>query len=207
MLQPTFCPTLLHGSKESGDVAMQQAFSIGTLIEFAEKKRVRVGKILSVEHKSNGGARYEVLDHDGHKFHIADKAVNYAVTIKPNEERQAKQIFDEFAAAFEEPDMELRKDLDISAEILEMAWEETLEDESHQLTAQSLIDLVHSHAASGIEGYKAWRLMRTDMAHVFFKEMKDHGRVVSFKAKAAKVRIIHLIRCNHITKLKPLIFY
>jgi hypothetical protein len=174
----------LH-AKDS-DVTLQKSFSIGTLVEFNEKKRTHVGKIVAVEHKSNGGARYEVEDHDGHKFKIADKAVSYAMPIAPSEERKIKQLFDEFAAALEEPEMELRKDLDISPDLLEMAWAEALDSDSHQLTAPSLIDLVHSHAADGIEAYKAWRLMKTDMAHVFFKELKDHGRVVAFKAKAEK---------------------
>lgn len=184
-LNPSFS-TKLSASKESGDVVQQRAYAVGTLIEFTEKKRVHVGKIASVDHKSNGGARYDVEDHDGHKSNIADKAVNYAMPISPNDERKIKQLFDEFAAALEEPEMELRTDLDISAELLEMAWEETLEDESQQLTPKSLVDLVHSHTASAIESYKAWRLMRTDMAHVFFKELKEHGRVVAFKAKAKK---------------------
>jgi len=180
-----FC-TKLNGSKDAGEVTLQRAFTTNTLVEFGEKKRVHVGKITSVEHKSNGGARYEVEDHDGHKFQIADKAINYAMKIAPDEERKIKQIFDQFAAVLVEPEMELRKDLDISPELLEMAWEEALESDSHELTALSLIDLVHSHTATGIEAYKAWRLMKTDMAHVFFKELKDHGRVVAFKAKAEK---------------------
>lgn len=171
---------------KDSDVTLQKSFSIGTLVEFNEKKRTHVGKIVAVEHKSNGGARYEVEDHDGHKFKIADKTVSYAMPIAPSEERKIKQLFDEFAAALEEPEMELRKDLDISPDLLEMAWAEALDSDSHQLTAPSLIDLVHSHAADGIEAYKAWRLMKTDMAHVFFKELKDHGRVVAFKAKAEK---------------------
>jgi len=142
-----------------------------------------------VDHKGNGGARYNVLDHDGHKFSIAHKAVNYAMLISPNDKtNEAKMIrlFDEFSAAFEELEMELRRDLDISPEILEMAWEETLEDESHELTALSLVDLVHSHAGSPIEIYKTWRLMRMNMAHVLFKELKEDGKVVAFKAKTKK---------------------
>lgn len=176
--------TQLHGAKE--DVVQQLAFTPGTLVEFTEKKRVHAGKILKVEHKSNGGARYEVEDHDGHKFKIADKAVNYAMKVPPNEERNIKHIFDTFNEALEEPRSKLQKDLDISADLLEMAWEEALEDDTHELTPDSLVELVHSHAASTLEAYKAWRLLRTDLSHVFFKEIKDHGRVVSFKAKAKK---------------------
>ena len=32
----------------------------------------------------------------------------------------------------------------------------------------------------------AWKLLKSEMAHVFFKEIKDHGRVVAFKAKTRK---------------------
>jgi len=184
-MKPSFL-TQVQMSKESGEVIQQHAYASGTIVEFTEKKRLHAGKITAVQHKSNGAARYDVEDHDGHTFSILDKAVNYAMPISANEERNIKQIFDEFDAALHEPEMELRKDLDISAELLEMAWEETMEDESHELTANSLVDLIHSHAASKLESYKAWRLLRTDMAHVFFKEIKDHGRVVSFKAKAQK---------------------
>ena len=175
----------MHGSKEA-DVVQQVAFTTGTLVEFSEKKRLHAGKILKVEHKSNGGARYEVEAHAGYKFMIADKAVNYAMKVPPNEERNIKHIFDTFSEALVEPRSQLQKDLDISSDILEMAWEEALEDESHELTADSLVELVHSHTASTLEAYKAWRLLKSDLSHVFFKEIKDHGRVVSFKAKAKK---------------------
>lgn len=176
---------VLHGSKASDDVVLQSAYATGTLVEFSDKNRIHAGKITDIEYKSNGGARYHIQDTNGKKFSIADKAVTYAMQIAPNDQKRLNELFAEFASAMEESDAQLRQDLDISAEILEMAWEETLEgDESHELTPKSLIDLVHSHAASSIDTYKAWKLLRTDMAHVLFKEIKDHGRVVSFKAKA-----------------------
>jgi len=184
--KPSFL-TQTYGSKISlDDVPQQKSLASGTIVEFIEKKRVHAGKIIAVQHKSNGAARYDVEDHDGHKFNIADKAVNYSMAISANEERNIMKIFDDFAAALEETETKLRSDLDISPELLEMAWEEKNEDESHELTPDHLINLIHSHAASKLETYKAWRLLRTNMAHVFFKEIKDHGRVVAFKAKAQK---------------------
>ena len=47
--------------KKSGDdeVVNQQAFAVGSFIEFVEKSRTHIGKIESVEHKSSGGARYQ----------------------------------------------------------------------------------------------------------------------------------------------------
>ena len=51
--------TCLNGKKDAGDEVVQQvAFAAGSFVEFAEKKRVHIGKIDAVEHKSSGGARY-----------------------------------------------------------------------------------------------------------------------------------------------------
>ena len=182
-------PSALCASKSDGDeVVQQKALSVGTLVEFEEKKRTHVGKITASEHKSNGGARYSVEDHDGNKFDIPDKAVHYAMSITPDNERKVASLFDEFAVALEEDPADLRNDLDISPELLQMAWEEAIEDEesSNEITAKSLVELIHAHTASALEAYKAWRLLRTDAAHVFFKEIKSNGRVISFKAKTAK---------------------
>mmetsp|Transcript_9843 Transcript_9843/g.13869 ORF Transcript_9843/g.13869 Transcript_9843/m.13869 type:complete len:129 (-) Transcript_9843:150-536(-) len=101
----------------------------------------------------------------------------------PNSPGQAEKLYHEFEEAQHASDEEIRSKLDISPELLEMAWQEAEEDESHTLTPDSLIELVHSHAASAIEKYMAWKLLKSDMAHIFFKDLKDHGRVVAFKAK------------------------
>lgn len=70
-------------AKKDGDnvVVNQQAFSVGSFVEFNEKKRVHTGKILNVEHKSSGGARYDVLDSEGKKYSIADKQISYVSSI------------------------------------------------------------------------------------------------------------------------------
>jgi hypothetical protein len=157
---------------------------VGTFVEFEEKSRIHVGKVKSVEHKSNGGSRYEVIDNDGHRFAIADKAITFTIPA-PNTPAQQAILFNEFIAAQVASEEDLLTKLDFSPGLLEMAWEEAEEDEG-ELTPSALVELVHAHAASAIEKYIAWKLLRTEMAHVFFKEIKDHGRVVSFKAKARK---------------------
>jgi hypothetical protein len=43
----------------------QQTFAVGSFVEFEEKKRVHIGTIEDKEHKSNGGARYKVVDKEG----------------------------------------------------------------------------------------------------------------------------------------------
>ncbi|CAJ1968217.1 unnamed protein product [Cylindrotheca closterium] len=174
-------------SKKDGDadpVVQQQGYAVGTFVEFEEKNRVHIGTIAEKENKASGGARYKVVDKDGHKFSIADKAVAFAMHA-PNSPGQAAKLFDEFCAAQQASEKDLETKLEISPELLEMAWEESNLEET-DMTPSSLVELVHAHAASAIEKYMAWRLLQSDAAHVFFKDIKDHGRVVSFKAKASK---------------------
>jgi len=120
-------------------------------------------------------------------FHIADKAVTFA-TKAPESRPAADKLFHELEEAQYAFESDLMARLDVSPDLLEMAWEEAAseEEETHQLTPKSFIDLIHSHTASPIESYMAWRLLKTDMAHVFFRELKENGRVVAFKAKARK---------------------
>lgn len=182
--------TQLASSKSSDDPPpQQQAFPVGTFVEFEEKKRTHIGKITNVEHKSSGGARYRIVDAEGKKvFDVADKAVTYSMPC-PTSPAPAEKLFQEFSRAQDTPLDTIQKELDMSPELLEMAWEEAAEGEEsddHLVTAASLIELVHGHAASAMEKYLAWQLLKTDMAHVFFKEIKDHGRVVAFKAKTRK---------------------
>lgn len=179
-------PIALFSSKEKDDVVQQQsAFPLGTFVEFQEKKRNHIGKIVNVEHKSSGGARYDVVDSEGKKFGIADKAILYSMPC-PNSPGQAEKLFVEFCQAQDAPAATLEEELEITPELMEMAWEEAAEEDDHLVTAASLIELVQGHAASAMEKYLAWKLLKTETAHVFFKEIKDHGRVVAFKAKTRK---------------------
>jgi len=192
----------LYSKKNADDSASMPSLAVGTFVEFEEKqRRVHIGKIAEVEHKSNGGTRYFVEDSDGHRFNIADKAVHFSVN-PPNSPGPAEKLYRELIEAQKASDDELQTELDISPEILELAWEEALEhDEAsgghNNVTPDQLIQLVHSHAASAIEKYRAWRLLQTDLAHVFFKDIKDHGHISSFKAKARKgVDIAKQAFCN-----------
>jgi hypothetical protein len=165
--------------------------AVGTFVEFEEHSRVHIGKIEEQKQKSNGSARYVVTDNEGHSFNIADKEVRFAMH-PPNSPNAANKLFGEFCQAQQASEEDIQRDLDISPELLELAWEEAsagADTESGGLgniSPNDLIELVHSHAASQIERYKAWRLLQSNLGHVFFKEIKDHGRIASFKAKARK---------------------
>mmetsp|Transcript_28491 Transcript_28491/g.60359 ORF Transcript_28491/g.60359 Transcript_28491/m.60359 type:complete len:238 (+) Transcript_28491:111-824(+) len=190
------CSTIAQsflGSKKSeadGDVHHQQAFAIGTFVEFTEKNRVHIGKIQSVEHKSSGGARYKVLDSEDKLFDIADKNVKYSMAC-PNSPGQANKLYEAFCQAQDVPVQSIQEKLDVTPELLEMAWEEAAEESdvegsSHLITSASFIELVHAHTASAMEKYLAWKLLQSEMSHIFFKEIKENGRVVAFKAKTRK---------------------
>ncbi|KAL7448123.1 hypothetical protein ACHAWC_000372, partial [Mediolabrus comicus] len=167
------------------------AFSVGSFVEFEEKKRSHVGKINAVEHKSSGGARYTVIDSEGNKFNIPDKAVRYAMPA-PNSPGPAQKLYDEFVRAQDTPVQSLQDTLDLSPDVLELAWEEATEEaevqhEAHaDVTPGAFVQLVHAHAASAMEKYLTWKLLQSDLAHVFFKEIKSDGRVVAFRAKTRK---------------------
>jgi hypothetical protein len=174
-----------------------QGFPVGTFVEFEEKSREHVGKVTRLEYKSSGGARYHVVGSDGKSYDIPDKAILFTIAA-PNSPGACDKLYTEFLSAHDASTETLQSKLEISSEILEIAWEETassstgLDDESvatsdhHMITPSGLISLVHSHTASAIEKYMAWKILRTDLAHIFFKEIKEKGRVVSFKAKARK---------------------
>ena len=109
----------------------------------------------------------------------------YLIVACPNAPGQATKLYDEFCAAQETPLASIQEAIDVSPDLLEMAWEEAAEEEQN-LTPASFIELLHAHKASAMEKYMAWKLLQSEQAHIFFKEIKDHGRVVSFKAKTRK---------------------
>ena len=165
----------------------KHALAKGWICEFEEKKRTHVGKITASEHKSNGGVRYTVLEAGGKSFSIADKQVNFAVAA-PAADGKAEKMLADFEVASKASITDLSKALEVDPETLELTWETAAEDDTHDhsLTAKSFIDLVHSRApTSALETYHAWRLLSSDLAHIFFKSVKNNGRVESFKAKAA----------------------
>jgi len=196
------CAIQLDAKKNSNDLVSTPALAVGTFVEFEEKHhRVHIGKIADVERKLKGGTRYTVEDSEGHRFSIAEKAVHFFINA-PNSPGPANQLYHDFIEAQKAPIEELESKLSISADILELAWEEILEyeelmGEHKNLTPDQLVELVHSHTASAIEQYQAWRLLQTDLAHVFFKDIKDHGRITSFKVKARKaVETAKKVFCN-----------
>lgn len=129
-----------------------------------------------------------VIDSEGKKFNIPDKDVCYYLPC-PSSPGQATKLYDELCKAQDAPIQSIQDAIDVTPDLLEMAWEEAAmqdEDSSHTLTPASFIELIHAHAATAMEKYFAWKYLQSDMCHIFFKEIKSHGRVVSFKAKTRK---------------------
>jgi len=163
------------------------ALPVGAFVEFEEKGRRHMGRVRVMEHKINGGVRYMVHDVLHNEFNIADKQVSFSVPAPVND-KKALLEFDQLCAVLACSDQNLRERLNVSSDLLEMAWEETLGSSDHEavVTPCSFFDLLHSYSADHVETYAVWRFLRTEIAHVFFKELKNHGRVVSFKAKDIK---------------------
>lgn len=130
-----------------------------------------------------------VVDSEGHKFSIPDKDVQYCMAA-PNSPGAATKLYEDFCKAQDTPVKSIQEAIDVSPEILAMAWEEVADEESeessHNITPGSFIQLVHAHAASSMEKYLAWKYLQSEQAHIFFKEIKHNGRIVSFKAKTRK---------------------
>lgn len=169
-------------------IPLSTSFSQGSFIEFVEKNgRMHIGKILSVEHKVNGKARYTVVDDSGQTFSIPDKAVHYSM-VAPTAPSEADRLFHDLAQAQQKNEEDLRHELDVTPDLLELLWEECLEEHTN-LTPKTFIELMHHADAPpprAIDLYMAWRLLKADMAHIFFNELKQNGRVVAFKARARK---------------------
>ena len=131
----------------------------------------------------------------GKHYSIADKEVSYNVPA-PTNEKQAEALLKDLEQAHSMEEPQLIQDLDIDAELLEMAWEEAQEEET-VLTPDGLVELCHSAKPSHVKKYEAWRLLKSEIGHVFFKELKEKGRVVAFKAKgrssveASKDQFLH----------------
>ena len=63
------CWNRLEAKKDSDDPSPKPSLSVGAFVEFEEKqRRVHIGKIAEVEHKSNGGTRYSVESSDGQRL-------------------------------------------------------------------------------------------------------------------------------------------
>ncbi len=120
-----------------------------------------------------------MIGSDGKKFDIPDKDILYSIPC-PNTPGQASKLYDEFCETHNAMSLRsIQQAIDVTPDLLVMAWEEaTDESESEKGSSSNLL--------TALEKYMAWKFLQSEMSHVFFKEIKLHGRVVSFKAKTRK---------------------
>lgn len=110
---------------------------------------------------------------------------------EPEEEEVVEEI--DAAAAVEgavvdgaAEEVEGTEDIEEVIETALVAENKAADPNNHELTAKSFIQLLQGKKASPVEEYMAWKLLQGEMAHVFFKDMKVQGRILSFKAKPRK---------------------
>eukprot|EP00613_Pedinella_sp_CCMP2098_P006597 CAMPEP_0171596900 /NCGR_PEP_ID=MMETSP0990-20121206/2218_1 /TAXON_ID=483369 /ORGANISM="non described non described, Strain CCMP2098" /LENGTH=199 /DNA_ID=CAMNT_0012158185 /DNA_START=195 /DNA_END=794 /DNA_ORIENTATION=+ len=174
--------------------------NIGSICEFDDGKgRTYIGSLVATEHKSNGGARFEMMGANGNTYHIGEKSVTFS-TPPPANPKECAKLLKDLNKAHGEDAVELRMALNVDAELIALAWEETdslMEYSGSQewplphsdtITAGAFLELVSGAPAnSPAEKYRAWRLLGfTELGHIFFKAIKEKGRVTSFRAKTAK---------------------
>eukprot|EP00614_Pseudopedinella_elastica_P010503 CAMPEP_0172610718 /NCGR_PEP_ID=MMETSP1068-20121228/30486_1 /TAXON_ID=35684 /ORGANISM="Pseudopedinella elastica, Strain CCMP716" /LENGTH=236 /DNA_ID=CAMNT_0013414499 /DNA_START=70 /DNA_END=780 /DNA_ORIENTATION=+ len=184
-----FTRTLGKKEGDEAETLQAQTLPVGSIVEFDDGKgRFHIGKVKSVEHKSNGKARYAIQDAEEHLFNVADKQVRFSAGC-PASPKDEAAVFKDIMAASQASPAELRAKLDLDAEVLELAWEEVAasEDGLSTVTAKDFVELVHSRPPkSAGEAYCAWRFLKEELGSVFFKAIKEGGKITSFKAKAEK---------------------
>ena len=165
---------------------VRQRLSEGTICEFSEKGgKTFVGVIKSSESKSKGGARYELADETGALHSIAEKQLTFVGKVV--EPKNIAKTLGEFADTLHANSKNLCNQLGIDAELFMLAWETAAEEEEGDLYVDGFFQHMLSRKTNSLEErYKAWRLLTSDVGHLFFKELKTNGRVDHWKAKTVK---------------------
>lgn len=160
-------------------------FSVGSLCEFDDGKgHVLIGKVTNSDHGVKQ-TRYDLETVDGRVVNVGAKQIHF-VAPAPANPKKATAILKDIHKAFQSSSLELRTALDVDPDTVELAWEEANADAHGAWSPDDFIALIHSRPAlDPAETYRMWRFLSLGMGQVFFKGMADHGRVTTFKAKAA----------------------
>jgi len=171
-------------SEDGETVQQKQQVAMGSICEFDDSKGHEfIGKITNCEHKANGNNRYDLETLEGKLFNVAEKQLHF-IAPPPANPKEHTRLFKEIDASHMASVADLTKSLDLDPEVLELAWEESSSELEGMLATDTFVELVHSRKPiDSVEAYRAWRFLMTDLGTVFFKSIKENGRVMAFKAK------------------------
>jgi hypothetical protein len=152
-----------------------------SVVEFHDdnKKGTPVlGLVEGAEYKAKGGARIMIIDASGSKHTIKENSIHINLGVYKGKLVEPSDILKEYNAVMQ---TEASK-LGVDVIDLEMAWELCAE-EGHNFSAKGILSLVdESFFKSTIDKYKAFRLLTSDIGHIFFKKVSNDA----FKPKAQK---------------------
>jgi hypothetical protein len=145
--------------------------ALGSIVEFDDGKHDRsmLGVVSSAEAKAKGGARYTVLDANSVPHSIAGKQIHCSFS----PDAKAKKADPEVVLKPFETVHDLEPTaLGVAPEDLELAWEFLAEEDNDSWSARSILQNIDDKLCrTPVEQYKAFRLLTSDLGHVFFKSL------------------------------------
>lgn len=162
-----------------------RALSDGSICEFEDGKgNSRIGLVRSSKASGSKGFVYELVDVEEHVHTIATKAVHIAFppNMKVKSTKPAEILKEYVAVASTKP-----IDLGIDVSLLGLAWEMCAEEDVPSHTTASIFNKIDpSLMESSIAQYKAYRLLASEIGHLFFKVLHetDHAHR-EYKARTA----------------------
>jgi hypothetical protein len=172
--------------KQKGEQAAEDSLRLipqGTVIEFDDGKhgRALLGLVQGAQAKAKGGARYEVIDAKNHLYSVAVRDIHCGfspASTKPGTEPAV--ILNPFMKVKDLPPL----GLGIEPELLELVWIELMaEGSSHGASAAAILGRIDaSITQGGVQQYRAFRLLTSELGKIFFKALSDN----SYKPKGPK---------------------
>jgi len=158
-----------------------EGYSIDTssIVEFHDpnQKECILGIVESCEARAKGGAKVAIIDADGQKHSVDNKAIHISLGVYKGKLKEPSDILKEFISISTADPTKLG----VEPETLEMAWELCAEDSAaSSFSAKSILSLIdESLYQSQVGKYRAFKLLTSDIGKVFFKTLSN----VEFKAK------------------------
>lgn len=157
----------------------------GSICEFHDPKHGSgacppvLGIVTGCEAKAKGGARVLLVDMDGGKHTVGEKAIHVVLPPFKGKSTEPAEILQDYAQVL---DLESTK-IGIDAELLELAWSECAESEKREFSPKTIVQMIdESMCKSPLDMYKAFRVVSGDLGKIFFKALGNN----KFKAKNLK---------------------
>lgn len=138
-----------------------------------------LGLVKGFESKAKGATKVTIVAADDKTYCVRQQDIHIVLPAYKGKLKVTSEILQEYEAvksleAFE---------LGVQPEELELAWELCAESTASSLSPKAIMDVLdETMLKSGVDRYKAFRLLTSDLGKVFFKALSGN----EYKAKAAK---------------------